>query len=126
MGEFLPSTGEKKAAVADSEKLSGECMSCCKAEGTQVYAKAIFYTDPFSVEVDQDIEDFVKRKADAFPNLKVKLVDGVRTTLQLLREGEDEEDNADSEYVNIRGWKSDEIRDFIKLKLRAGKKELGA
>ena len=59
--------------------------------------------------------DFVKRKADAFPNLKVDMVDGARPYLQLLREGED----ADSatEFVNVRGWKSDEIRDFIALKL---------
>merc|ERR1719217_1332881 len=120
--DFLPSGAatQKKAAAADSEKLISECNSCCKAESSQVYAKAIFYTDPFSVEVNQDIEDFVKRKADAFPNLKVKLVDGARTTIQLFREGEDEDNS--NEYINAHGLKSDEIRDFISLKLGKGKK----
>mmetsp|Transcript_1567 Transcript_1567/g.3767 ORF Transcript_1567/g.3767 Transcript_1567/m.3767 type:complete len:162 (-) Transcript_1567:29-514(-) len=107
-------TGDQKGA-ADAEKLVANCFSCCQEAGNEGFARAVLYVCPSQVEVNQDVEDFVKRKADSFKNLKIKYVDGARTTLQLLREDETEEDSA--EYVNIRGWKSDEIRDFLKLKV---------
>eukprot|EP00930_Biecheleria_cincta_P074304 TRINITY_DN61508_c0_g1_i1.p1 TRINITY_DN61508_c0_g1~~TRINITY_DN61508_c0_g1_i1.p1 ORF type:complete len:165 (-),score=45.17 TRINITY_DN61508_c0_g1_i1:5-499(-) len=113
--EFLPS-GEEKGA-AESAKLVSECRRCCESVGEEVFKRGILYVCPSQVQGDQDIEDFVKRKADAFKSLDVKYRDGVRTTLMLLREGETEEDA--KEAVNIRGWKSDEIRDFVAMKLGA-------
>merc|ERR1719362_1970902 len=47
--------------------------------------------------------------------LKVKMVHGARTTLLLLQKGEREDDS--NEYINMRGWKSNEIRDFVAMKL---------
>eukprot|EP00414_Alexandrium_minutum_P005850 CAMPEP_0113822740 /NCGR_PEP_ID=MMETSP0328-20130328/2394_1 /TAXON_ID=39455 /ORGANISM="Alexandrium minutum" /LENGTH=181 /DNA_ID=CAMNT_0000790681 /DNA_START=135 /DNA_END=678 /DNA_ORIENTATION=- /assembly_acc=CAM_ASM_000350 len=121
--EFLPA-GSKPGA-AEAEQLAKDCEACCSSDGAQVFAKAILYVCPSQVEVDQDIEDFVKRKASAFSGLTVKKLDGARTTLQLLREGETSEDS--TEYVNIRGWKSDEIKDFVALALaRPGRAEARA
>eukprot|EP00931_Biecheleriopsis_adriatica_P102576 TRINITY_DN77524_c0_g1_i1.p1 TRINITY_DN77524_c0_g1~~TRINITY_DN77524_c0_g1_i1.p1 ORF type:complete len:175 (+),score=46.90 TRINITY_DN77524_c0_g1_i1:84-608(+) len=116
--EFLPS-GDQKGAE-DSGKLLKECQSCCQSSGEEVFKRAELYVCPSQIKFDQDIEDFVKRKADAFKDLEVKRQDGVRTTLLLFREGEKvSEDSRSSkgERVNIQGWKSDEIRDFLSMKL---------
>mmetsp|Transcript_60936 Transcript_60936/g.114900 ORF Transcript_60936/g.114900 Transcript_60936/m.114900 type:complete len:177 (+) Transcript_60936:2-532(+) len=119
LGEFLPSGDSQRAA--DAEKLVKECQGCCKAKGKEVFKQAVLYVCPSQVHVDQDLEDFVKRKADAFKQLKVKYTDGARTTLQLLREGETEESS--NEYINARGWKSDDFREFLHLKLGVPKEK---
>lgn len=119
--EALPA-GDKPGSK-EAKQLVGECQACCNSEGDQneVYPKGVMYVCPSQVELNQDVQDFVKRKAGAFKNLKVKYVDGARTTLLLLREDETEDDA--TTYVNIRGWKSDEIRDFVAMKLRKKKNQ---
>merc|ERR1712194_239136 len=115
MGKELLPSGEEKGA-AEAEELQSNCRSCCSEDKDQVpFARAILYVCPFQLQHNQDVEDFVKRKAGEFKNLQVRYADGARTTIQLLREGENEKDN--EEYVNIKGWKSDEIYGFVKLKV---------
>mmetsp|Transcript_19771 Transcript_19771/g.37199 ORF Transcript_19771/g.37199 Transcript_19771/m.37199 type:complete len:172 (-) Transcript_19771:195-710(-) len=111
--EFLPS-GEHKGA-SDSSQLVSECQSCCQAGADEVFKKATLYVCRTQVRDNQDIEDFVKRKASSFKNLKIKYRDGARSLLVFQREGESLEDA--TERVNIAGWKSDEIRDFVGMKL---------
>eukprot|EP00927_Polykrikos_kofoidii_P054183 TRINITY_DN48648_c0_g1_i1.p3 TRINITY_DN48648_c0_g1~~TRINITY_DN48648_c0_g1_i1.p3 ORF type:complete len:168 (-),score=39.70 TRINITY_DN48648_c0_g1_i1:177-680(-) len=114
--EILP-TGVERGAD-DAISLVTECESCCtKDVDNEFFAKAIFHVSQYSIESDQDIEDFVKRKAPAFKNLKIEKSFG-SMHLQLIREGETSK--TATTVVNVRGWKSDEIRDFLDLKI--GKK----
>lgn len=111
--DALPRDGREGSDEA--EPLVEQCRSCCQAGGDEVFAKALLYVCPSQMEDNQDVEDFVKKKAEQLEGLTVKVVPGARLTLQLLREGEDESDS--TEYVNLRGWKTDEIRDFVAMKL---------
>eukprot|EP00929_Paragymnodinium_shiwhaense_P106680 TRINITY_DN7227_c0_g1_i1.p2 TRINITY_DN7227_c0_g1~~TRINITY_DN7227_c0_g1_i1.p2 ORF type:complete len:175 (+),score=55.96 TRINITY_DN7227_c0_g1_i1:90-614(+) len=111
--EVLPS-GEQSNA-ADAGKLLEECEGCCSKEGDEVFSKAKLVYAEHLLSTDQDLEDFVKRKAPSFKNLELEKADFAPTTLQLARDGETF-DTAKT-FVNIRGWKSDEIRDFLELKI---------
>merc|ERR1719373_640326 len=115
LSDFLPSGDQKGGKEAAT--LTKDCLKCCSDEGDEVFAKAIFHVSKGLVEADQDIEDFVKRKAPAFKNLKIEYSMWGVSSLQLLRKDETEE--SAKTFVNIGGWKSDEIKDFIKLKLGA-------
>jgi hypothetical protein len=77
-------------------------------------------TAPGATATNQDLEDFIKRKAPEFKNLKIEDAEFFQTTLQLLREGETKK--TARTYVNINGWKSDEIKAYVTLKLGVAKK----
>eukprot|EP00747_Dinoflagellata_sp_TGD_P166167 gnl/TRDRNA2_/TRDRNA2_188530_c0_seq1.p1 gnl/TRDRNA2_/TRDRNA2_188530_c0~~gnl/TRDRNA2_/TRDRNA2_188530_c0_seq1.p1 ORF type:complete len:203 (+),score=57.09 gnl/TRDRNA2_/TRDRNA2_188530_c0_seq1:54-611(+) len=111
--EFLPSGDQKNGVEGDS--LIAECQKCCRADEKDLFKSAILYVCPSQLELNQDVEDFVKKKADKIQNLEVRYMDGARLTIQLLREGETDKDS--TEYVNVRGWKSDELKDFVNMKV---------
>ena len=112
--EFLPSDSEQQGA-SEAKELLLECSACCQEKGAH-FAKAFLYYSPYLLDVDQDLDDFVKRKAPGIEHLVMKPVDGNRPTLQFLREGESEKDS--KEFVSIHKWKSDEINDFLKIRLK--------
>mmetsp|Transcript_8778 Transcript_8778/g.15810 ORF Transcript_8778/g.15810 Transcript_8778/m.15810 type:complete len:169 (-) Transcript_8778:31-537(-) len=110
--EFL-----SRSTSNDTQQILEECRTCCMPD-KETFERAVMYVCSHRLAYDQDFHDFVTRKAQDIKQLKIKKMRGAKPLVQFLQEGETEETS--KEFVNIQGWKSDEIRDFLLLKLGAG------
>eukprot|EP00930_Biecheleria_cincta_P048961 TRINITY_DN34202_c0_g1_i1.p1 TRINITY_DN34202_c0_g1~~TRINITY_DN34202_c0_g1_i1.p1 ORF type:complete len:187 (-),score=47.23 TRINITY_DN34202_c0_g1_i1:598-1137(-) len=106
----LEETGQKGGALVE------ECFSCCQPEAVlEIYPKARLIADASQQDRDQDLHDFIKRKAPRIPNLEVEYQEGSWPAVELEKDdGSDEVLRAD-----LTGWKSDQIVEFIGMRLQA-------
>lgn len=97
--------------------LFDECSRCCqKAPAVERFDKGTLLADASAQERDQDLHDFIKRKAPMYPSLEVEYMDGVNVALEL----ENERDPDRVVRVDLTGWKSDDMAMFIAQRLPGG------
>mmetsp|Transcript_37627 Transcript_37627/g.86911 ORF Transcript_37627/g.86911 Transcript_37627/m.86911 type:complete len:162 (-) Transcript_37627:33-518(-) len=116
LNDFLTSRSNQKVKN-DVEVLIKECRGCCVYAEVEKYDKAVLQMSPGRTRYDQDLEDFVRRKAPAFTRLQIEETAGVTfTMLHFLREGQTVDTAAES--INLHSWKTDELRDFLQTRLK--------
>lgn len=102
---------ELGASMAPSE----ECYGCCRMEAeVERFEMARLIADASSQERDQDLHDFIKRKAPLFPRLEVEYQEGASPAIEL------EDSNKPDRVVraDVFGWQSDALFQFLKLRLK--------
>mmetsp|Transcript_52200 Transcript_52200/g.124432 ORF Transcript_52200/g.124432 Transcript_52200/m.124432 type:complete len:404 (-) Transcript_52200:636-1847(-) len=94
--------------------LLAECNSCCReAKPAEKFKAARLIADASSQDRDQDLHDFIKRKAPLFRNLEVEYSEGSNPAIEL----ENPEDPQRVVRADVMGWKSDQLADFVALHL---------
>eukprot|EP00397_Hematodinium_sp_SG-2012_P066314 GEMP01098963.1.p1 GENE.GEMP01098963.1~~GEMP01098963.1.p1 ORF type:complete len:151 (+),score=19.59 GEMP01098963.1:181-633(+) len=95
-----------------ANKLLAECRSCCQEDRT-LFEKAVLSYDPSLLAKRPDLHDFVTHKAKRFAKLTLKeMKHGYATSLKLSSQEE-------TVTHRVSEWKSDQIRDFLQLKLQS-------
>jgi len=90
--------------------LLAECFACCQADPpVEVFRKARLICDASSQERDQDLHDFIKRKAPKIHNLEVDYQEGSWAALEL----ENDDGSGRVLRADVSGWKSNHLRDFL-------------
>jgi len=103
--------------------LFDECSRCCqRAPQVERFDKGTLLADASAQDRDQDLHDFIKRKAPMYPSLEVEYMDGVNVALEL--ENEREPDRI--VRVDLTGWKSDHMAEFIAQRLNSTEQGSGA
>lgn len=91
-----------------------ECLGCCReAAKVERFSLARLIADASQQDRDQDLHDFIKRKAPLFPALEVEYQEGASPALEL--ENEDAPDRV--VRADVSGWKSDHLAEFLKERL---------
>lgn len=105
----LAEAGTKVATLVD------ECLGCChnKSKVAERFDSARLIADARQQDRDQDLHDFIKRKAPLFPALDVEYMEDVEPGIELERK--DQPDRV--VRADTAGWKSDHIFDFLKARL---------
>ncbi|KAF4700390.1 hypothetical protein FOZ63_031079, partial [Perkinsus olseni] len=111
----------------EAEGIEKECRQCCNlvdASGRNaIYKKAELVTSRMALEARQDLSDFVNRKV---PELKKRGYDItvsirrlVQTVLALTKvdDAGKEEEEAETDYLEVFDWKTDELVEYIALHL---------
>lgn len=105
----------KESGVA-SATLAGNCLECCEEEPVlELFPKARLIADASQQERDQDLHDFIKRKAPRIRNLEVDYQAGSWPAIEL-------ETNDGSGRVlraDVKDWKSDHLVQFLNMCLEA-------
>lgn len=79
------------------------------------FAIAKLICDASVQEKDQDLHDFIKRKAPFFPELEVEYAEGAKPAIEFEMEESDRIVRAD-----VSGWESDHIFHFLTDRLEKG------
>jgi len=91
-----------------------QCLGCCHASAkVEPFRSARLLADAGQQERDQDLHDFIKRKAAHFPGLEVEYQEGASPAIEL-----ENEDNPN--YVlraDVSGWKSEDLVKFVSARL---------
>jgi len=96
--------------------LFDECSRCChQTPPVERFDKGTLMADASAQERDQDLHDFIKRKAPMYPSLEVEYMDGANVALEL----ENERDPDRVVRVDLTGWKSDQMAEFISQRLNS-------
>jgi len=111
LGRRLEESGKGPAPVL------GECLGCCKEPvPPERFSMARLVADASQQERDQDLHDFIKRKAPLFPALEVEYQEGAAPALEL-------ENNVDGTSrilrADVSGWKSDHLGQFLRERLES-------
>lgn len=92
-----------------------ECLGCCsfKTAVVERFGSARLTADAGQQDRDQDLHDFIKRKAPMFPQLEVEYMEGAHPAVEL-----ENEDNPDRVLrAEVSGWKSEHIFEFLSSRL---------
>lgn len=103
----------------DGKRILNDCLGCCMnmVSDLQRFDVAWLSADASTQDQNQDLHDFIKRKAPLFPGLEVEYVEGAAGALEF-----ENEDNPD--YVlraDVASWKSDHIAEFLTQRLKSNK-----
>jgi len=100
LGRRLEEAGNGPAPIL------GECLGCCKEPvPPERFSMARLVADASQQDRDQDLHDFIKRKAPLFPALELENdVDGESRILR----------------ADVLGWKSDHLGQFLRERLESG------
>lgn len=91
-------------------ELLDECLGCCREAGAvERFSRARLLADANIQDRDQDLHDFIKRKAPLFPGLEVEYVENAEAAVEL--ESDDDPDRIVRAVVT--GWKSDHLVKFL-------------
>jgi len=121
----------------ETSQLVSECLGCCESEEVKTYSKAILVTCPFQMQHDAETQNFVEKRASLFgERLAVKMMAGARSSLHLFDQQQQQAEekgkgkeakggttasvsasDAPAETLNVRGWKSKELTEFLALRL---------
>eukprot|EP00929_Paragymnodinium_shiwhaense_P091718 TRINITY_DN51625_c0_g2_i1.p2 TRINITY_DN51625_c0_g2~~TRINITY_DN51625_c0_g2_i1.p2 ORF type:complete len:216 (+),score=71.77 TRINITY_DN51625_c0_g2_i1:68-715(+) len=94
--------------------LAADCLGCCmEAPPTERFTNARLVADASIQEKDTDLHDFIKRKAPLFPSLEVEYMEGSRAAVEFENEG----DVSRIVRAEVAGWTSDQLFDFLSLRL---------
>lgn len=108
LGKRLEEMGVNTPGVVD------ECLACCQDLGTvERFSTARLIADASQQERDQDLHDFIKRKAPRYKGLEVEYQEGADPAIEL-------ESDTDPDRVLravVAGWKSDHLGQFLELRL---------
>lgn len=92
----------------------GECLACCKENAeVEKFPTARLIADASQQERDQDLHDFIKRKAPRYKGLEVEYMEGAEPAIEL--ESETDPDRIIRAVVS--GWKSDHLGAFLGARL---------
>jgi len=106
----LLESGAEAAAVLQ------ECLGCCQQEPVvEKWNKARLIADASQQDRDQDLHDFIKRKAPRIRNLEVDYQEGSWPAFEL--EMTDYPDRV--LRADVRGWKSEHLVEFLSTRLEA-------
>lgn len=104
--------------VEDPEKgpplVVTECRGCCQKPGYERFESAVLYAPASAQERDQDLHDFIKRKAPLFPSLEVEYQEGVGAAIEFSNPSTDPERIV---RTKVHGWKSEHLVDFMTQRL---------
>lgn len=93
-----------------------ECKSCChQGAPKERFDVARLMADASAQDRDQDLHDFIKRKAPLYPGLEVEYMDGASIAIEL----ENEDDPMRIVRADVTGWKSDDIGKFLGERLKS-------
>lgn len=95
------------AAGVDGKALYSECFECC--HDVEKFPTAKLICDASSQERDQDLHDFIKRKAPHFPGLEVEYLDGANAAIEFERESDPDK----ILRADVSGWQSDHVFEFL-------------
>lgn len=98
-----------------SQDIIQECLGCCNSKTAVLerFGSARLTADAGQQDRDQDLHDFIKRKAPLFPSLEVEYMEGAHPALEL--ENEDDPDRV--LRAEVSGWKSEHIFEFLSSRL---------
>jgi len=104
--------------------LETECLGCCKEEDAlkRIFSSARMIVDAQVQDKDQDVHDFIKRKAPLFSGLEVEYQEGAWPAIEL----EKEDDPNHVLRADVSGWKSDHLVEFLTTKFKAPEQLQGA
>lgn len=106
-----------RVTSGSNHSLVGECLRCCQEEPTwELFSTARLTADASQQERDQDLHDFIKRKAPQFQRLEVEYSEGSTPSIEL----EKEDDPNRVLLVHVQDWKSDHIYQFLSKSLIDG------
>lgn len=92
-----------------------ECRGCCRPEAPiETFSSALLFADASVQDKDTDVHDFIKRKAPKLANLEVEYREGARPVVEL----EKEEEPGRMWKADVSGWKSDDLFEFLSVRLR--------
>lgn len=102
------------------QNVVGMCRGCCQeVASTKQYDSAWLIADAGQQERDQDLHDFIKRKAPLFKSLEVEYLEGAAPAIEL-----ENEDDPDSVLrAEVTGWKSHHLVDFLTARLKSAQGE---
>jgi len=78
------------------------------------FSSARLLCDANIQERDQDLHDFIKRKAPLFSQLEVEYVEAAEPALEL----EQDDDSGRVLRAVVAGWKSDHVAQFLEVRLK--------
>jgi len=108
LGSRLEATGNS------NQGLVAECLKCCREPGAvERFSSARLICDANIQDRDQDLHDFIKRKAPLFPELEVEYSEAAEPALEL------EKDDGSGRVLRavVAGWKSDHLAQFLGVRL---------
>jgi len=111
-----------KEGGLDAKELTSQCLACCEEEPIlELFPKARLIADAQQQERDQDLHDFIKRKAPRIPNLEVDYQAGASPAVEL----ETTDGSGRVLRADVRDWKSDHLVQFLNLRLQEAEKSDG-
>uniref|UniRef100_A0A7S4SA43 Selenoprotein F n=1 Tax=Alexandrium monilatum TaxID=311494 RepID=A0A7S4SA43_9DINO len=109
LGQRLEEEGGSEQAIVK------ECFGCCQeAKQVERFGIARLIADAGQQERDQDLHDFIKRKAPLFPGLEVEYLEGAMPAIEL----ENDEQPERVVRADVSGWKSNHLYEFLEQRLR--------
>jgi len=97
-----------------------ECLGCCREEApVERFSTARLIADASQQDRDQDLHDFIKRKAPLFPGLEVEYQEGASPAVEL----ESSQEDGRVLRADVSGWKSEHLVEFLSLRLLDRKAE---
>jgi len=110
-------------AGIDGGELSSNCHSCCRrSKQVERFDKGRLIADARLQERDQDLHDFIKRKASLFPNLEVEYQEGAMPAVELENDGVSER----VVRADVQSWKSHDVYRFLEEHLKPAEAGQGA
>lgn len=108
LGQRLEETGHSGHGLLD------ECLGCCKeAAAVERFSSARLIADADIQGKDQDLHDFIKRKAPLFSQLEVEYMENAEPAVEF-------ESDTDPDRVLravVSGWKSNHLGQFLSERL---------
>lgn len=96
------------------QALVEECLACCKPEvAEEKFSSARLIVDAAAQDRDQDVHDFIKRKAPRFPRLEVVYQEDAQPAIEL----EQDDDENRVLRAEVAGWKSEHLFEFLTRRL---------
>jgi hypothetical protein len=112
LGQHLEQLG------TSGKEVLGECLSCCReAAAVERFSSARLTADANIQERDQDLHDFIKRKAPLFPQLEVEYMEAAEAAVEF----ENDDDPNRVVRVVVTGWKSDHLSQLLGVRLEQTK-----
>lgn len=110
-----------KEGGVDAKELSSQCLACCTEEPIlELFPKARLIADAQQQERDQDLHDFIKRKAPRIRNLEVDYQAGSSPAVEL----ETTDGSGRVLRADVRDWKSDHLVQFLNLRLESAENDM--
>lgn len=105
---------ERLTEAGGAKGMADDCLACCR-EGAiaERFESAKLIADASAQEKDQDLHDFIKRKAPLFSRLEVVYQEGAKPAIELERS--DQPDRI--VRADVAGWKSEHLFQFASERL---------